>query len=116
MEVLLICLVIGLIPAFIASSKGRSFFLWYIYGVALFIIAFIHSLVIKSAADKARDAMLLQSAQQIARNTMNTATSPGSISGASTSVADELEKLATLKDRGILTEDEFIAKKRALLA
>jgi hypothetical protein len=31
------------------------------------------------------------------------------------SSADEIEKLASLRDRGILTEDEFQAKKRALL-
>lgn len=38
---------LGLIPAFIAKSKGRSFFLWYVYGVALFIVALIHSIIIK---------------------------------------------------------------------
>jgi len=31
------------------------------------------------------------------------------------SVADELEKLASLKERGILTEDEFTTKKAQLL-
>lgn len=34
---------------------------------------------------------------------------------APTSVADEIEKLASLKDRGILTQEEFDAKKRQLL-
>ena len=34
---------------------------------------------------------------------------------ASLSVADEIEKLASLKDRGILTQEEFDAKKRQLL-
>ena len=32
----------------IASSKGRSFFLWYIYGLLLFIIAIVHALLIKA--------------------------------------------------------------------
>jgi hypothetical protein len=32
------------------------------------------------------------------------------------SVADEIEKLAALRDKGILTEEEFTAKKRQLLA
>ena len=36
----------GLIPAVIAKNKGRSFFLWYIYGVALFIVAIIHVLIL----------------------------------------------------------------------
>ena len=31
------------------------------------------------------------------------------------SIADELVKLAELRDRGILTEDEFISQKKALL-
>ncbi len=38
---------LGLIPAFIASRKGRSFWLWWLYGWMLFIVALIHSLVIK---------------------------------------------------------------------
>ncbi|HDT2125383.1 TPA: zinc ribbon domain-containing protein [Enterobacter roggenkampii] len=47
MEILLVSIVIGLIPALIAKSKGRSFFAWWVYGALLFIIAFVHSLVIK---------------------------------------------------------------------
>lgn len=52
MEVLFIALIIGLIPAFIARSKGRSFLPWYIYGVAFFIVALVHSLVISKSAAK----------------------------------------------------------------
>jgi len=37
-------ILIGLIPAIIASCKGRNFFLWWLYGAALFLIALIHSL------------------------------------------------------------------------
>ncbi|WP_343711187.1 zinc ribbon domain-containing protein [Kosakonia radicincitans] len=47
MEFFLLAAVIGVIPALIAQSKGRSFFAWWIYGTLLFIIAFVHSLVIK---------------------------------------------------------------------
>jgi hypothetical protein len=36
-----------LIPAFIAKSTGRNFFVWWIYGIVLFIIALIHSIWIK---------------------------------------------------------------------
>ncbi|SKA79236.1 hypothetical protein SAMN03097719_3204 [Pantoea ananatis] len=46
MELLLICAVLGCIPAAIASSKGRSFVAWWIYGALLFIVALIHSLLI----------------------------------------------------------------------
>ena len=40
-------ILLGLIPAFIARSKGRSFGLWWFYGFALFIVAIIHSLLLK---------------------------------------------------------------------
>lgn len=46
MDILLIAIIIGLIPAVIANSKGRSFILWWVYGAALFIIALVHSLLI----------------------------------------------------------------------
>lgn len=47
MEFLLVAIVIGLIPALIAQSKGRSFFAWWVYGALLFIIALVHSILIK---------------------------------------------------------------------
>lgn len=43
-EILIITAFLGLIPAFIAQSKGRSFGLWWLYGFLLFIVALIHSL------------------------------------------------------------------------
>jgi len=48
MEVFLIAILIGLIPAIIAQSKGRSFVLWWIYGAGLFIVALPHSLIMKA--------------------------------------------------------------------
>ena len=39
MELLILCALIGCIPAAIASSKGRSFFGWWLYGALFFIIA-----------------------------------------------------------------------------
>lgn len=46
MEFLIIAAVIGLIPAAIAQSKGRSFGLWWLYGAAIFIIALPHALLL----------------------------------------------------------------------
>jgi Short C-terminal domain len=40
---------------------------------------------------------------------------PAPASTASASVADELEKLATLRDKGVLDDEEFAAQKRKLL-
>ena len=45
--ILIIAAFLGLIPAIIASAKGRNFLLWWIYGWMLFIVAFIHSLCIR---------------------------------------------------------------------
>ena len=50
MEIFLIVIYIAFIPAMIAKSKGRSFFLWYIYSLVLFIIALVHALLIKQSA------------------------------------------------------------------
>jgi hypothetical protein len=48
MEILILAVLIGLIPATIAKNKGRGFLGWWIYGAALFIIALPHALLIKS--------------------------------------------------------------------
>jgi hypothetical protein len=45
---LIIVILIGLIPAAIAQSKGHSFGAWWFYGSALFIVALPHSLLIKT--------------------------------------------------------------------
>jgi RNA polymerase subunit RPABC4/transcription elongation factor Spt4 len=50
MEILVIAVVIGLIPATIAHSKGRDFFAWWLYGAALFIVALPHVLLMESDA------------------------------------------------------------------
>jgi hypothetical protein len=44
MEILLLAVVIGLIPAAIAHNKGGNFFLWWFFGAALWIVAFPISL------------------------------------------------------------------------
>lgn len=44
---LAVAALLGLIPASIAKKKGRSFGLWWFYGWMLFIVALIHSLVMK---------------------------------------------------------------------
>jgi hypothetical protein len=51
MEIVVGAIVLGLLPAFVAMVKGRSFFLWWIYGAGLLIIALPHSLIMK-ATDK----------------------------------------------------------------
>lgn len=41
---MILAVLLGLIPANIARSKGRSFGTWWLYGWAFFLIAFIHAL------------------------------------------------------------------------
>jgi hypothetical protein len=52
MELIIIAILLGLLPAFIAQSKGRSFIAWWIYGAAIFIIALPHSILIKKDVEE----------------------------------------------------------------
>lgn len=45
MEILILAVLLGLIPAAIASSKGKNFGVWWLYGAALFIVALPHSMI-----------------------------------------------------------------------
>ena len=47
MEVLVIAVLLGLIPAAIAKGKGRSFGLWWFYGAMAWIVAMPHALLMK---------------------------------------------------------------------
>jgi RNA polymerase subunit RPABC4/transcription elongation factor Spt4 len=47
MGYLVFAVLLGLIPASIAQSKGRSFVAWWFYGAAPFIIALPHALMLK---------------------------------------------------------------------
>ena len=40
-------LLLGLIPATIANKKGRNFYLWWLYGTVILLVALVHSLLIK---------------------------------------------------------------------
>jgi hypothetical protein len=48
---LLILAVIGLIPAAIARHKGRNFFLWWLYGTVIWIVALPHALFFLGPAE-----------------------------------------------------------------
>lgn len=47
MELFVLAIILGLIPAAIARSKGRSFFGFWVYGALLFIVALPHALLAK---------------------------------------------------------------------
>jgi hypothetical protein len=48
MSWLVLAVLLGLLPAAIAQSKGKSFVAWWLYGAALFIVALPHALMLKS--------------------------------------------------------------------
>ena len=43
---LLPLLLLSVIPAYIAQTKGKSFGAWYVYGLFLLPITFVHSLIL----------------------------------------------------------------------
>jgi hypothetical protein len=47
LEILIVAILIGLIPAVIARNKGESFALWWFFGAALFIVALPMALIMK---------------------------------------------------------------------
>jgi hypothetical protein len=47
MEMLFMAIFLGLLPGYIAHSKGKSFALWWTYGSLLFLIALPHALLTK---------------------------------------------------------------------
>lgn len=85
---LVVAALLGLIPASIAKNKGYSFGGWWLYGWLLFLVAFIHSLCLK---DK------------------NAQVSNG------VGTADELKKYKELLDEGVITREEFEARKKKML-
>ncbi|ELY2017904.1 hypothetical protein SL053_001809 [Flavobacterium psychrophilum] len=70
MEFLVIALIIGILPAFIAYNKGRSFFGWWFYGVCLFIIALPHSILISSRENLKDKRKCVQCAEYIKKEAL----------------------------------------------
>ena len=58
--VFIFAILLGLIPANIASNKGRSFGLWWVYGAALFIVALPHALVMNPDKEAVRQGQRAQ--------------------------------------------------------
>jgi len=58
MGFIVIALLIGLLPAYIAYRKGHSFLVWYAFGAALFIVALPAALIIGKDRDGMRMRLL----------------------------------------------------------
>jgi hypothetical protein len=59
MEILIFAILLGLIAAYLAKKKGRSFGLWWFYGALLFIVALPHALLMEPLPDS-EEAMRLE--------------------------------------------------------
>lgn len=95
MELLLFWIIMGVVVGIIANSKGKSFFPWFFYGVMIWPVALTHIIVTKSENQKAAAAPAAQETQG--------------------DPVDKLAKLAELKEKGVITEEEFQEQKRKLL-
>ena len=51
-EMIAVAVLLGLIPGVIANQKGHSFLLWWLFGAALWIVAFPMSLFLKNQSGK----------------------------------------------------------------
>ena len=92
--ILIVAAGLGFIPAEIAKRKGKeNYWLWWFYGWMLFIVAIIHAMCLEDSS--------------IPKPLVTNTVSYGS--------ADELLKFKELLDGGVITQEEFEAKKKQLL-
>lgn len=117
----IIWLLFSAVVGYTASSRGRSGFAYFLLSLILspllgLIIVLVLSNKIeeekKELAQRREHERQLESIRAIAESKAST-TSPAA---SAVSVAGELAKLAELRDRGVLTDEEFHAQKGLLLA
>lgn len=96
----LILILLAFIPATIAKLKGRSFIAWWVLGLVGFIIAFPASVYIKKTPGSES-----KPGGTLRKGLLN-----------KTDIYDKIENLSKLKEKGILSSDEYEDKKRELLA
>lgn len=102
---LIIATGLGFIPASIAKKKGyNKYALWWFYGWMLFIVAIIHAACLP---DKTVQTIPIQSTSRVV--------SAAPVLDVGQSAADELKKYKELLDIGVLTQEEFDARKVQLL-
>jgi phosphate/sulfate permease len=122
MEVFFIWLIFSVVIGAIASTRGRSYFGFFLISLVLspllglvlvLVISDLNAEKINNKRHKEEHERQLESIRAIANSSTNT----GKVESISvvSSVADELLKLADLKEKGILSDQEFQDQKRALL-
>jgi len=91
---LIIAAIIGLIPATIAYKKGYNFFIWWLFGFALFIVALPYAIFMKRADYDKLEKM------------------EGDRS--STKIIEELANLKAIKDTGALSDEAYKSREENL--
>jgi len=98
--------VLGFIPASIAKDKGyENMGAWWFYGWMLFIVALIHSICLENKKTKETRDMAYKKILENGNANDN----------AKLGTADELMKYKNLLDAGVITQEEFDAKKKQIL-
>ena len=90
------------------SGWGKT--LWLIFVIVLPFLGVFVYLIARGSSMGERDARQAQEADAAARAYIQSA------AGTSTSTADELTKLASLRDQGVITDAEFAAQKAKVLS
>jgi hypothetical protein len=114
----------------LASSRGRSWFGFFLLALITSpLVGLIVVLVMRDEKAASEEAWLRQRAEEVRMEELKTMASavtktnlngpvvvaPATASVHGRSIADELSKLATLRDQGVLTDAEFQAQKALLL-
>lgn len=108
----------------LANSRGRSAFGYFLLSfffsplLGLIVVLVTRNLAEEEAREAARKReheKQLESLRALANVQGKRGVSPETPSASPVSVADELEKLANLRDKGVLTVEEFEQQKKALL-
>ena len=89
--ILIIAVIIGIIPAIIANSKGYNFFSWWFFGFFLFIVALPLSIVLKKSLKDSND------------NFSNEINENDNFSN----IIADLANLKAIKDTGALSEEAY---------
>ncbi len=119
-KLLLVLMVIALLPAAIAKAKGRSFIAWWVLGVLFFIIVFPVSVFMKSAKrskagpsrEKRKKAVETEGENPAEKDAPR---EPEAERNDAVGIYDKIERLAALKEKGVISEEEFQSKKNELL-
>ncbi len=106
-----IWVIIGVISDVFRSSDlgGLAKGLWVLFIIVVPWLGVLAYLIIRGKGMQERGEQAMLDAKETQRHYIQ------SIAGTSTSIAEELSKLAELKDNGVITETEFLAQKAKLL-